>query len=425
MKKIVIALAVLFSANFVNAQDDECAKKYSMYKEFVNIESYSNALPMYREVFNNCKKFSKSIYNDGIKIYKGMMAKTSDQNTINAYLDTLKIIYMQRIENYGEESYVLGRYAADILKYKKSPEVYSEAYQVLKKSVETSDGNPDLTVVSQFLQVSTLLYSKNKIDANQLFDDVMPLYTTVLLKSKTADEKYATSVEKISTNLKKNFSGLKNYQETFYNQLNAKSVPQENQEAEIWVNAIKDVDCEACDYYVKISEKLYSDNPTATAAAAIARYYRKTRQWEKAAEFYAQAIEKETDNINKADYYYEYATVENFRKKFQSAVSKAKKAVELNPKFGAAYMVIAAIYGGNANSFGDDDFSHRKVYWVAADYLLRAKNADPTLTSDANSLLAKYSAHFPNKEDAFMHSVKPGDVVTVNCYDTETTTARF
>ena len=419
-------MATILAANLASAQNDDCAKNYSMYKEFLNIESYNNALPQYREVLKNCPKFSKTIYNDGIKIYKGMISKTTDQNTINAYVDTLKIIYMQRIENYGEESIVLGRYAADLLKFKKSSDVYSEAHQVLKKSIETSNKSPELNVVMQFIQVAAVLYSKGEIDATQLYNDVMPTYTLVWEKSKTTnDEKYSATVEKISTTLCKNFSTLKNYQETFNSLLDTKTLPDNIAEIESWATAIKNVNCEGCGFYAKLSEKLYAENPTAESAAAIARYYRKNKEWDKAAQYYTEAIEKENDNIKKADYYYEFATVENFRKKYQSAISKAKKAAELNPKLGAAHMVIAAIYGGNANTFSGDDFARRQIYWVAADYLLRAKKADPSLENEVNSLLKKYTAQFPNQEDAFMHSVKNGDIVKVNCYETETTTARF
>lgn len=79
----------------------------------------------------------------------------------------------------------------------------------------------------------------------------------------------------------------------------------------------------------------------------------------------------------------------------------------------------------NANNFGDDDFAHRTVYWVAADYAKKAKSADMNLTEESNTLISKCKQQFPSKEEAFMHSVNAGDSIEVKCFDTETTTARF
>ena len=91
----------------------------------------------------------------------------------------------------------------------------------------------------------------------------------------------------------------------------------------------------------------------------------------------------------------------------------AKKSLELNSENAAPYMLIGAIYGSNAGMYASDEFMRREIYWVAADYISKAKRMDSSLEEQANALLKKYTVLFPGKEDAFMHSVKPGDVVTL------------
>ncbi|MBO4771837.1 MAG: hypothetical protein J5595_04795, partial [Bacteroidales bacterium] len=105
MKKHIILALMVSAAINAAAQDINCAKEYSMYKEFVNVEAYSDARESYWKVFKSCPQFSKNIYIDGVKIYHDLMKKVGedDDALANAYVDTLGMIYMQRIKNYGEE----------------------------------------------------------------------------------------------------------------------------------------------------------------------------------------------------------------------------------------------------------------------------------------------------------------------------------
>lgn len=100
MKKHIILLATALSVALnAAAQDFNCAKEYSMYKEFVNVEAYSEARESFWKVFKNCPQFSKNIYIDGVKIYHNLMKKVGEENDAlaNAYVDTHGMIYMQRI----------------------------------------------------------------------------------------------------------------------------------------------------------------------------------------------------------------------------------------------------------------------------------------------------------------------------------------
>ena len=45
----------------------------------------------------------------------------------------------------------------------------------------------------------------------------------------------------------------------------------------------------------------------------------------------------------------------------------------------------------------------------------KAKEADPSLESEANNLIAQYSRYFPNSADAFMYDVVDGNAYTVSC----------
>lgn len=421
MRKIVLISSLALFSTFSNAQtdDNKCAANYSIYKEFLNVESYHNAVNSFRIVLNDCPQFSKTVYIDGVKIYKGLISKTTDANLINAYVDTIKTIYAKRIENYGEEAQCLSRMAFDVMKLRKADTAYSEAFNIFEKSVALGGENTDLSTFSAYFQLATTLSAQKKLTNEKLFEVIVP---NLLIVKKNKDTE---KVEKILTSLNKNLSRL-NFQADFEKLFDEKySLPENADEIRLLSDVISTVNSEGCRLFALAAEKLYAENPTAEAAALIARFNRKNKDYEKAAQYYAEAVDKETDNMKKASYLYESALVANYQKKYANAVSLAKKSLALNPQNAGSYLLIGAVYGSNASLFGKDDFDRRQIYWVAADYVAKAKKTDASLSEQADQLLKKYSALFPNKEDAFMHSVKAGDVVKVNAFDNETTTARF
>jgi tetratricopeptide (TPR) repeat protein len=419
MKKFLTILSAAMTSLSAGAQNDQCAVNYSIYKEFLNVESYSNAVNTYRNVFADCPKFSKTVYIDGVKIYKGLIGKTTDESLINAYVDTIKIIYNKRIENYGEEAQCLSRMAFDVMKLRKSAGAYQEAFEIFEKSVSISGKSTDPATFTAYFQIAANLSAQKKLTNEKLFDVLVPNLLTI--KKNVEIEK----AEKIITTVSKYLPQL-NCQEDFEKLFDEKySVPEKSEDVVILSGIMTSLGCEGGALYAKCAEKLYEENPTAEAAALIARFNRKSKEYDKAAQYYSEAVSKESDNKKKAGYLYESALVANCQGKYSQAVSLAKKSLALNPQIAGSYLLIGAVYGSNANLFGKDDFDRRQIYWVAADYVAKAKKTDASLSEQADLLLKKYSALFPNKEDAFMHSVKAGDVVKVTAFDNETTTARF
>ena len=410
------------------AQDINCAKEYSMYKEFVNVEAYSDARESFWKVFKSCPQFSKNIYIDGVKIYHDLMKKVGedDDALANAYVDTLGMIYMQRIKNFGEEANVLSRYGLDVMKYRRSDTAKLEGYHIVGKAIAVNPNDPDIAATTTYMQTACNLLTKNQIDNQQFFNDIAPLIMTTYRLRPSKSEKYGENIDLMLNAVKRvaaqNASSKPSFDEMF---VKAYRLPENIDEVSALTNTMNIFNADGNDLYAQCAERLYKQNPTAEAAASIARYNRKQKNYDVAAKYYAEAVSMEQNAQKQSDYLYEAATVANNLKKYHEAISLAKKSAAANSKNGAPLLLIAAIYMVNANSFGDDDYAHRTVYWVAADYAQKAKAADMNLTEESNSLTAKCKQQFPKKEEAFMHSVKAGDAVKVKCFDTETTTARF
>ena len=69
-----------------------------------------------------------------------------------------------------------------------------------------------------------------------------------------------------------------------------------------------------------------------------------------------------------------------------------------------------------------NDIEQRSKYWVAVDFMNKAKAADETLAESANDLIRQYSAYYPQTAEAFMYDVTDGQSYTVSCGGLRATT---
>ena len=67
-------------------------------------------------------------------------------------------------------------------------------------------------------------------------------------------------------------------------------------------------------------------------------------------------------------------------------------------------------------------FEQRAKYWVATDYMQKAKNADETLTEDCNNYISQFRVYYPQTAEAFMYDVTDGQSYTVSCGGMRATT---
>jgi hypothetical protein len=123
-----------------------CMTNLSLYREYFKqwkashykSEAVKDALVPWRKVFFSCPKSSQQMYLDGLKIMNYKFKKASDEQK-SAYVDTIVMIYKQRMENFptkkgkNQKGNILGRLGVEL--YQKAPERYDEAYNYLKESV--------------------------------------------------------------------------------------------------------------------------------------------------------------------------------------------------------------------------------------------------------------------------------------------------
>lgn len=435
MKKILtIMFAVMFTMNAFaqgrfGADSAECVKYLSYYTEYMKHGNMEEAFGPWHQAYSLCPvTASQNMLIDGQKLMRWAYKKTKDANTRQGYLDTLMVLYDQRVATYPKNAVsALNNKAIDINNFRwmeKDPKAVYDAYKQIFEGTGTEAS--DLVFV-KLMESSTNLFTSGNLDAAQVMADYTGISDIINAKLAQKDDPKLRKAQKDVETLFMNsgIASCDNLLELLTPRYEANPDDEDNLRAV--VKMLSSADCLDSDLYLKAVEALYSKDPSAGSAYLLYKLYSRKDDSAKAVKFLQEAIAgcDGSDAAQLASYYFELGTY-NYKKAGNNAgaVAAAKKAAEISDDYkGRAYLLIGTIWG-TARCGGNDVESHAH-FWVAYDYVNRAKAADPSLASEANALAGQYQAYFPSKADAFMYDLTDGQSYTVSCGALrETTTVR-
>ena len=148
-----------------------CITHTSLYREFYKQQNFADALPHWRWVFNNCPLVSQNLYIDGVKMISMKINAAKDLDTRNAYIDTVLMIYDQRIKYFGDtptsrEGMVLGREAIELEIYRPSDTL--RIYDYLRRSVEKEGLDSEPLVVSRYFINVINMVANNRFPSDSI-----------------------------------------------------------------------------------------------------------------------------------------------------------------------------------------------------------------------------------------------------------------
>lgn len=438
VRTILITLAILLSvpafsqkgvedgSKYGHGQDSiNCLMNLSLYSEFYKHNNYNDAIRSWRKVYNECPASSLNMYVHGIKMYKKFISGEKNPDVVQAYVDTILMIYDQRMEYFNDEANVLGRKATDILRYRKDDiNSIEAAYADLKKSIELDPDDARDAILILFTNASISLHKAGIIEQDQAINDYFMASEVIdsqldknpnnrrFLRAKETVDEFMLDEGILTCEALNNYFGGKF---------------EANKEDEEFLNKMIDFyytsGCDRSDMYTKASEQLYAIDPSHESAYKLARLFVAKEDYEKATKYYQEAANGEADNETKANYYYELATVTRVLGKTCEAIEYAREAVKNNPELGKAYLLLGDLYVESRNNLGED-FEQRAAFWAAADKYIKAKNTDPAIADDANKRIADFSSQYPDSEACFFRTLKDGDSYHVKGCINEYTTVR-
>lgn len=436
---LVIIAFIAFSASQVSAQKTikkygedsvSCITHTSLYREFYKQKNYEDALPHWRWVFKNCPLASQNVYIDGAKMMAMKINAAKDQKTRNLYIDTLMMVYENRIKYFGDlptsrEGMVLGRQAIELEVYRPSDTM--RVYEYLRKSVEREGLNSEPLVVSRyFINVSNLIANKRMPTDTiaELYDRLSDLVDNKmeLIKGDADDIAKWTEVRNLLESLFEPYATCDEIERIFTRKFN--KTPNDTILLKKITRLLDRKDCTDRNLFFSATENLHKAKPTGQSAYLMGKLSMVKGDTDKAESYFIEAVPN-LDDVLKAKTCYYLASINYEQKRYSEARSYALKSLAINPNDGKCYMLIGNMYAASAASCGgSDEIASRAGYWAAVDKFIKARNVDPSVADDANKVIATYSSYFPTRERLFFNDIKEGSSYNVGCWIGESTTVR-
>ncbi len=440
MKKLmVIVCAICMMSGSLFAQSGTIDSKFgldslktlqmaSICSQYVKNKQYADALNSWRYLFFNAPAFQMRTYINGETIVRDAYNRTKDAK----YIDTLMMIYDQRIKYFGKdprygEAYLLGKKGADLLKYRKSNrESVLEAYNCFVKSYEMTAGKTEPMVLRNMFNSAGTLLKMESMETTAYVDLYMRL--TDFLDNAVKMAKEPEPFKDAKGDIEAMFidAGIADC-EILTTVLTARydANPTDVVNLKGIASILRRSECLDGELYANVAEALYKAEPDADAAYSLAILFGRRQDYDKMEEYLKAAIEKSDNEESKSEYYLKLASIKLSKNQYAEVKSLCLKALQGNPSSGEAYILIGRAYAAYAPKYGAEDFDHKTVFWAAVDKFQTAKRVDPSQTDEANRLIALYSQHFPVVKDGFFNGLQEGDTFTVGEWINEKTVARF
>lgn len=435
MKKTLLAIAAVlmfvsgtnvFAQGKYGADSAECIKYLSYYQEYYKQKNYDEALPNWRQAYKLCPpQASQNLFIHGATLLKRVITQTAKTPDLQkAVVDSLITLYDVRANAYPKNrETALNNKGVDLNNYvKNDPQrLYNEYTNIISELKENT--KPSLFLFN--LNSAIELFQNGKLNA----EDIINLYQSsmeTLGKVTPANDTEAEQLANIKTDVESLFAASK---VASCDNLIALFTPRfeaDPENLDVVGNIVKLMggteDCQNNDLFLSAVTNMNKLDPSASSAFYLFKLNSARGNIDDAIKYMEEAIASdETDAATDGDYYYQLAAFCFKNGQSSKAFSAAQKAIDLNPSFtGKAYFLMGTIWG--SVSCGGNEIERRAPYWVAVDYLQKAKAADPTLTDEANRLIGSYSSYYPQTADAFMYDVTNGQSYTVSCGGMRATT---
>ena len=428
MKKITLTILtlVMMSACFTaNAQGKwgadsaECIKYMSYYQEYFKQKSYDSAIPSWRQAYKLCPATaSQNLLINGTTLVKRLIGQNAKNKEYKAALiDTLMTLYNTRAELYPKYSVTaLNNMGIDINNYvKDNPQFQYENYE---KIIEKNQEAVRSTILLFDVQAAVELYQGGTL-GNEEVINAYQRNNDLLEKIQPKDDKEAAELASVKTDMGSIFAASKVASCETLIELYTPRLEGDPNNLQLATAIVKTMsltpDCGDNDLYLKAVTVMNEQDPSASTSYYLYRLHAARGNVSDAVKYMEEAIASDETPADKdIEYKYELATFCYKNGQSAKAYELANQVATTSPELaGKAYFLMGTIWGGTR--CGGDEISARAPMWVACDYMAKAKNADPSLTDEANRYIGQYSAYFPKTEDAFMYDITNGQSYTVSC----------
>jgi tetratricopeptide (TPR) repeat protein len=413
-----------------------CITNISLFTPYARSNNYADALPFWQIVYDECPAATRDIYLYGVRIVNWQISNEQDPAKKEELINKLMEVYDKRVIYFGDDArypkdWIVARKAQDYIAVKGESADNKLLYGWLKEVIDEKGEACDPLAVNLFVFTSLRRMLADPDFKEQYIADYMTsaaIYEAqikggeasgsdvenVVAYKQAIDNQFATSGAADCETLQSMYAPK--IEENKENMEYLKEV----------LTLLRRLRCNEIDAYIAASRYVHVNEPTAASAAGLARQAIKDDNYTLAIQYLEEAANLDEDPMAKADDYYAISQLLYSQNNFSRSRQYALRALEFNPNYGKAYILIGQMYASSARSiFPNDGVLAKAVYNVAIDKFERAKQVDPESATEANGLIATYRQHLPTTEEIFMHpDLEKGKAFTVGGWINERTTIR-
>ena len=436
MKRITLAIVScaalalcgtdVFAQGKWGADSAECITYMSYYKEYYKQKAYDEALPNWRKAYSLCPATaSQNMLIDGTSLLRRLIAKNESNAAYKeALVDSLLTLHDTRAQYYPKYAVTaLNNKGLDMSKYLTSnPQKLYDGYEGIIAN------NKEQTKVSLFLfdlQAAIELFQAGTLDA----ETVINLYQRnidYIDKAPVRNDIEGEQINNVKSDMGNLFAASKVASCDHLLAIYTPRLEADPDNLDLASSIVKTMslaeDCTDNDLFLKAVTTMNRISPSASSAYYLFRLHSGKGNVDEAITYMEEAIaSEESDATTDTEWKYELATF-CFKSGLNAkAVEYASQVAENSEELaGKAYFLIGTIWA--STRCGGDEISSRAPFWVACDYMNKAKNADPSLAESATDHIRQYSSYFPQAAEAFMYDITNGQSYTVVCGGMRATT---
>lgn len=421
---------------------DKAETAHVLYRQAIKNKDFKKAFPNWKIAYDMAPAADgkrSTQYTDGVEIYKSLYAEEQDASKKAEYAAQISKIYDQMAECYPKEgSYAQGRKAYDLLYTVNAPR--EEILAAGKKAMELGGDKTEYIVFYPLTEAILYLFPLKKVtkeEARATYQKMIDIADHNIANNKAE----AATWQKTKEDTKAAFVAIEEY--IFdCDYFKAKLMPTYKADPENY-ELIKSTytslihhgcaksDPDLASLAAKYEAKAGAINAQRQAEfdannpGVIARKLYKEGKYREAVAKYNEAISAESSGDKKAGHYFSIASIQGRKLgQYSKARANAIQAGKLRSGWGQPYMLIGDLYAKTSKNCGDA-FNARLAIIAACDKWGHAKAIDSSVASQANKKINSYKKHFPEKGEAHMRGIQPGQSVKVKCWIGETVKMRI
>lgn len=365
-------------------------------------------------------------YEDGIVLYDHKYFNEEQAEKKAIYMDSIKVLYNEMMECYGDEGYVYSSMAYDFY-YRYEGEMSDiEVFQMYKKSFDAYDADvkdyvlmPLTALMVNGLQNGTITEEEAKTYAPKIQMALQKGLEGCSAKGNCLD--WESASEDINARLalleqRKGFFGCEYFKEKY---LTEESASGDCDQLASIIGRLRWGGCALEDVgLAPLIAKYQSDCVVASEPTVTCRSLLQEGDSQGAIDCYLEKASTMTDMEKRSQYHMVVAKIYYGElKQFSKARTYALKAAQDKPNWGDPYILIGKLYASSGPLCGPGrGWDSQIVTWPAIDMWRKAKSVDPSTAAEANKMIRRYEQFMPDISQIFIRSLKEGDTFRVPCW---------